>query len=93
MVPKKTKIKKFLSIFSLFSLLFFSLLCKEVKRENDIQKVEEIQENKTNQNLNEDKIEEEKGKMEIDEGKNKIGIDEREIELEFMSSKLVFVKM
>jgi hypothetical protein len=92
MVPKKTKIKKFLSIFSLFSLLFFSLLCKEVKRENDIQKVEEIQENKTNQNLNEDKIEEEKGKMEIDEGKNKIGIDEREIELEFMSSKLVFVK-
>jgi hypothetical protein len=87
MVVEKTKIKKFLSIFSLFSLLFFSLLCKEVKRENEIQKADEIQENKINQNINEDKIEEEKGKMEIDEGKNKIGIGEREIELEFALSQ------
>jgi hypothetical protein len=88
---KETRIKKF---FSIFSLLFLLLLCKEEKRENKIQKVGEFQENKATHNLNEEKIETGEDKMEKTKaGEDKIKIIYEEgIELEFLSSKLVFIK-
>jgi hypothetical protein len=70
-------------LFSIFSLLFL-LLCKEEKQESKIQKVGEVKENKTTQNLNEEKIKVEEDKMKI--------IYQEGIELEFLSSKLVFIK-
>jgi hypothetical protein len=79
-------------LFFIFSLLFL-LLCKEEKQESKIQKVGEIQENETTQNLNEEKIETGEDKMEkTKEGEDKIKIIYEEgIELEFLSSKLVFI--
>jgi hypothetical protein len=81
MMNKNTRIKKFLPI---FSLLFLLLLCREEKQESKIQKVGEVKENKTTQNLNEEKIKVEEDKMKI--------IYQEGIELEFLSSKLVFIK-
>jgi len=67
MMNKNIRINK---LFSIFSLLFL-LLCKEEKQESKIQKVGEIQENKTTQNLNEEKVKTGEDKMEKTKGMEK----------------------